>query len=303
MSRRDDYNCSIKLSNWIWIQVVRSNEFLLYPIKINQRTGAEQKCLWERERETLHSASWHNKCHPTPLQPTSQRAFIWACTWVLKHCLAKRVRAPEQEGWVPSQNSPSTIVRQTRRPFSGCSTTPGTDAHWELTDFYHKKKKIILLCNYTTELSPSKVVVVLSRYLVVAKHSPDPFFLVFSTRKISSFFMTGRMFVCFVPSLENKRLQPPFCRCQKTFQHAHRIADANQRIKGTLQSRQRGVSCQPPNLQTMICLPPWHGAKTKWRRTTRNHNMAALSGDGGLELLEVKGGKMLYPEKQRNKQG
>lgn len=255
----------------------------------------------ERERRCILPVGTINAT-PPPLQPTSQRAFIWACTWVLKHCLAKRVRAPEQEGWVPSQNSPSALARQTRRPFSGSSTPPGTNAHCELTDFYHKKR-IILLRNYTTELSPSKVVVVLSRYLVVAKHNPDPLILVFSTRKISSFFMTGRMFVCFVPSLQNKRLQPPFCRCQKTFQHAHRIADANQRIKGTLQSRQRGVWCQPPNLQTMICLPPWHGAKTKWRRTTRNHNMAALSGDGGLGLLEVKGGKILYPEKQRNKRG
>lgn len=48
---------------------------------------------------------------PTPSpQPTSQRAFIWACTWVLQPCLAKRVCAPEQGGWVPSQNSPRTLA-------------------------------------------------------------------------------------------------------------------------------------------------------------------------------------------------
>lgn len=48
---------------------------------------------------------------PTPSpQPTSQRAFIWACTWVLQLCLAKRVCAPEQGSWVPSQNSPGTLA-------------------------------------------------------------------------------------------------------------------------------------------------------------------------------------------------
>lgn len=48
---------------------------------------------------------------PTPSpQPTSQRAFIWACTWVLQPCLAKRVCAPEQGGWVPSLNSPGALV-------------------------------------------------------------------------------------------------------------------------------------------------------------------------------------------------
>ena len=57
---------------------------------------------------------------PTPSpQPTSQRAFIWACTWVLQPCLAKCVCAPEQGGWVPSLNStralaanPPTFLRQ-----------------------------------------------------------------------------------------------------------------------------------------------------------------------------------------------
>lgn len=48
---------------------------------------------------------------PTPSpQPTSQQAFIWACTWVLQPCLAKRVCAPEQGGWVPSLNSPGALV-------------------------------------------------------------------------------------------------------------------------------------------------------------------------------------------------
>lgn len=55
------------------------------------------------------------------------------------------------------------------------------------------------------------------------------------------------MFVCFVQLQREQRQRLPFCHCQKTFQRAHCIADANQRIKGMLQSRQRGFDA---NLQT-----------------------------------------------------
>lgn len=122
------YNYSIKLSNWIckiWIQVGRGDDskkkkkelhFLFYQIKTKQCIGVQQQCVCVCEKpgpciEHGLPVGTMDATTPTPSpQPTSQRAFIWACTWVLQPCLAKRVCAPEQGGWVPSLNSPSTLA-------------------------------------------------------------------------------------------------------------------------------------------------------------------------------------------------
>lgn len=68
----------------------------------------------------------------------------------------------------------------------------------------------------------------------------------------------------------------------KTFQRAHCIADANQRIKGMLQADKEGLMPTSKPLTTITGDSPASLAqcKTKWRRAARYHNMAALSRDG-----------------------
>lgn len=104
----------------------------------------------------------------------------------------------------------------------------------------------------------------------------------FQTEPFASFFVFDCVFVCFVQLQQNKGQRLPFCHCQKTFQHAHFIADANQRIKGMLQADKEGLMPTSKPLTTITGDVPASLAqcKTKWRRTTRYHNMAALSGDG-----------------------
>lgn len=120
MSRRDDYLHALLQ---LFHQAVRQD-------MQNMDPGGERRCVKEKtKRITLLALSDKDKtvywnttavcvCEkpgpciehglpvgtmdattPTPSpQPTSQRAFIWACTWVLQPCLAKRVCAPEQGG-------------------------------------------------------------------------------------------------------------------------------------------------------------------------------------------------------------
>lgn len=65
-----------------------------------------------------------------------------------------------------------------------------------------------------------------------------------------------------------QRQRLPFCHCQKTFQRAHCIADANQRIKGTLQADKEGSMPTSKPLTTITGDLPASLAhcSTKWRR-------------------------------------
>lgn len=122
-------NYSIELSNWIckiWIQVGGGDESKTEKKKelhfflsdgdetVHWSTTAVCVCVCEKPGPCIERGlpvGTMDATTPTPSpQPTSQRAFIWACTWVLQPCLAKRVCAPEQGGWVPSLNSPGALV-------------------------------------------------------------------------------------------------------------------------------------------------------------------------------------------------
>lgn len=91
------------------------------------------------------------------------------------------------------------------------------------------------------------------------------------------------LYVCLFRAVAaEQRHRLPFCHCQKTFQCAHCIADANQRIKGMLQADKEGLMPTSKPLTTITGDFPASLAqcKTKWRRAARYHNMAALSRDG-----------------------
>lgn len=106
--------------------------------------------------------------------------------------------------------------------------------------------------------------------------------ILFQTEPFATFFVFDCMFVCFVQLQQNKGSGFHSATVKKTFQRAHCIADANQRIKGMLQADKEGLMPTSKPLTTITGDLPASLAqcKTKWRRTTRYHNMAALSGDG-----------------------
>lgn len=102
------------------------------------------------------------------------------------------------------------------------------------------------------------------------------------------------LFVCLFVSCSCSRTKAAasILPLSKTFQRAHCIADANQRIKGTLQADKEGLMPTSEPLTTITGDFPASLAqcKTKWRATTtRYHNMAALSRDGHCLVTGRKG--------------